>query len=650
MEITRRKFLKQSSAAGIAFSLYGFSNAFGSNERMINIHKNRRYKKCLVLGIDGLDQQILTRLMQDNKLPNFTKLANQGTFTALGTSNPAMSPVAWSNIASGVGPEYHGIFDFLHRNPATYTPYLSLRNSSSGLLGTKYRKARQCNAFWNYTSDADIPTTVIRWPVTFPAEKVNGRFLSGLGTPDLLGGEGQYYYYTTKVISSDDPSPHNIISVNWQGRIIRTILQGPAIGRGKYAKSALIINKKSSNAASITLGDAPVIEAERNHWTQWVKISFSIGLRRIYGMVRFLLLESEPDLKLFVSPINLVPGNQTFEFTYPEEFGRQLEEKTGAFHTLGMPEMIHPLSHKRYGFDEFLEQVKIIENERTEMFLGELEQFENGLLAFVFDHTDRLQHALWSTRDVHHPSYDKKEANLYGDVINRMYEQTDDVLGKAMKRTDRQTLLFVLSDHGFGSFRRQVHLNRWLIENNYMHLKECDQRQGKGLFEDVDWEKTKAYATGFASMYINMTGREGCGIIEPGAKYNELCREIASRLGNLIDPKKGNMVVRRVYRSDEVFTNSPLTRTGPDLLVGLNPGYRFSWQTALGAAPAKLIEDNTSKWSGDHIFDPSFMSGVLLSNIKIDINNPRGIDIAPNILKYFNLKPPAYMTGKSLSI
>ena len=649
VKMTRRKFLKKTTAVGAALTLYSFSKKSLGWEKM-NIKKRRQnYKRFIILGMDGLDPKIITGLIKNNKLPNFTRLANQGTFVPLCTSNPTMSPVAWSDIATGVGPGYHGIFDFLHRDPENYMPYISLRKSSTGIFGTRYRKARQCDGFWRYTSDAGIPTTVIRWPVTFPAEKVTGRFLSGLGVPDLLGSEGQYFYYTTETITKIDPSPHSVIHVVWEdGNIIRTILKGPMAGRHKYTELPLAIKRENSNSVTIDLADAPIIEAHCDKWTPWIKIAFKVGLWHVRGIVRFLLLESKPNLRLFVYPINIDPSNQAFSMTYPADFGQQLEDTIGTFHTLGMPEMVHPLSHQRYGFSEFLSQIETISNERTEMFLSELDRFEKGLLAFVFDHTDRVQHAFWATRDMQHPVYNEKEAELYCNVINEMYLEMDNILSKALKRADNGTALFIVSDHGFASFRRQVHLNRWLIENGYMHLRESDDREGSGLFGDVDWQKTKAYAMGFASIYINLTGREGGGVVKQGSEYDELCKAIATKLESLVDPDNGSPVIHRVYHNSQIYNNGPLIDKGPDILVGLKPGYRFSWQTALGAAPIKLVEDNTSKWSGDHIFDPIFMSGILLSNVKINTQNPRGVDIAPTVLNCFALTQPEHMTGKSL--
>ena len=649
MKLTRRKFLRKTSAVGAAFGLNSFMNTLGGCKNMNIKNKKQLFKRCIVLGMDGLDHSLLTQLIKGGKLPNFARLAEKGSYTKLVTSNPAVSPVAWSNIATGTSPECHGIFDFLHRKPKTYTPYLSLRKSHTGLLGTKYKTARNCDGFWKYTSDAGIPTSVIRWPVTFPAEKVNGRFLSGLGTPDVLGSEGQYTYYTTELFSENDPNPDVVNRVVWEDNSIWTFLRGPITNRNEYSKLPLVLKKLSPDSVTIRLADAAIIEAHRRRWTPWIKVAFKVGLRRIHGMVRFLLMETEPHLKLFISPVNMDPSNQAFPITWPAEFGRQLEKEIGPFHTLGMPEMVHPLSYNRYGFDEFLSQVGIIASQRTAMFSNELESFSDGLLAFVFDHTDRMQHAFWAMTDKMHPAYNEAEAKLYGNIIGDTYQQMDEIVGKAMQKIDDETALFVISDHGFGSFRRQVHLNRWLIKNGFMQLKGGNDKEGGGLYKDVDWQKTKAYALGFASVYINLTGREGCGIVKAGLEYEKLCKEIAVKLIEFVDHEKSSAVVHKVYSKNRSITASRLVNdNSPDLLLGLKPGYRFSWQTALGGAPTKLIEDNTSKWTGDHIFDPSFVPGILLSNLTINTNKPGGLDIAPTVLECFGMPKPEHMKGVSL--
>jgi predicted AlkP superfamily phosphohydrolase/phosphomutase len=646
--MARRRFLQVTTATGLNL----FMNTSGRTDTMANrLTTEPRFERCIVLGMDGLDPRVVAALMKENKLPNFAKLANDGTFGPLQTSNPVMSPVAWSDMASGAGPGYHGIFDFLHRNPKDYMPYISLRKSSDGIFGTRYERARQVDGFWRYTSDAGLPTTVLRWPVTFPPEKVNGRFLSGLGVPDLLGTEGQYTFYTTEPIAKDDPSPHNVVQVRWEqaeAGTVRTVLKGPMIGRGRVAEVPLIVRMRSPDTGSLELGSGPAAEIRRREWTDWIGITFRAGLSRIRGMVKLLLLEAEPQFRLLVSPIHLDPANPAFDLSCPADYTRSLYDRIGAFHTLGMPEMVHPLSHRRYGFDEFLAQVQTVRTERRKMFLSELELFDKGVFAFVFDHTDRIQHAFWATRDPDHPMYDAIEAQSYGRVIEDMYGEMDGCLGEAIKRTDGRTLFMAVSDHGFGSFRRQVHLNRWLVNNGFMRLKELQDAEGRGLFQDVNWDGTQAYAVGFSSIYLNVSGREGGGIVKRDEQSRLLLDEIASKLQTLVDPRNGGRVIHAVYRSSEIYAGCPLVDQGPDLVVGFEPGYRASWQTALGGAPAVLVEDNRSRWSGDHIFDPDLMPGIILSNAKLDGQPYRGVDIAPTILGCLGLAKPGHMTGRDL--
>ncbi|MCK4915983.1 MAG: alkaline phosphatase family protein, partial [Candidatus Eisenbacteria sp.] len=82
-------------------------------------------KRVLVLGIDGMDWLITTRMLDEGKLPHFRALANEGGFSPLLSSIPPQSPVAWSNFITGADPGGHGIFDFVHRDRETYLPYLS---------------------------------------------------------------------------------------------------------------------------------------------------------------------------------------------------------------------------------------------------------------------------------------------------------------------------------------------------------------------------------------------------------------------------------------------------------------------------------------------------------------------------------------------
>ena len=56
----------------------------------------------------------------------------------------------------------------------------------------------------------------------------------------------------------------------------------------------------------------------------------------------------------------------------------------------------------------------------------------------------------------------------YANVLRDLYIQMDGLVGRVMKETDDQTVLMVLSDHGFKPFRRAVELDRWLQQNGYL--------------------------------------------------------------------------------------------------------------------------------------------------------------------------------------
>jgi predicted AlkP superfamily phosphohydrolase/phosphomutase len=255
----------------------------------------------------------------------------------------------------------------------------------------------------------------------------------------------------------------------------------------------------------------------------------------------------------------------------------------------------------------------------------------------------------WATRDPRHPLYDKEYAVRYGHVIDDYYRKMDNILGKLLEKTDDETALMVFSDHGFTTFRRSVHLNSWLVQNGFMKLKKeipKDDKEGGALFQYVDWGRTKAYALGFGSIYLNLKGREKQGIVTQGNEAEKITNNIISSLVELKDPENGQPAVRRVYGRDEVYSGNQ-TEHAPDMVVGFEDGYRSSWQTAIGGAPSGLMEDNLKKWSGDHIVDPSLVPGILLTNFKLANTHPSITDLAPTVLTIFNLSSSG-MEGKPL--
>lgn len=204
----------------------------------------------------------------------------------------------------------------------------------------------------------------------------------------------------------------------------------------------------------------------------------------------------------------------------------------------------------------------------------------------------------------------------------------------------------VISDHGFTSFRRGVNLNRWLLENGYLALRPGADGTVEWL-RDVDWSRTRAYALGLTGLYLNVRGREGQGIVEPGAEAAALKAELIERLTGLMDGEKGEVGIREAFDPAKLY-HGPYLENAPDLLIGYNHGYRVSWDCATGVVAGPVFEDNRKAWSGDHCVDPRLVPGVLFCNRAIQAPDPALVDIAPTALWLFGLEPPAYMDGKVL--
>jgi predicted AlkP superfamily phosphohydrolase/phosphomutase len=134
----------------------------------------------------------------------------------------------------------------------------------------------------------------------------------------------------------------------------------------------------------------------------------------------------------------------------------------------------------------------------------------------------------------------------------------------------------------------------------------------------------------------------------PGKEADQVRAELIKELRRWNDPGTGKPVVRNVYRREEVYKGERLEEA-PDLVVGFHPGYRASWQTALGAAPTgAAVVANEESWSGDHLVDAPCVPGTFLSNIRCAGQAPSLVDIAPTILRVFNVPASDSMDGRPL--
>lgn len=529
---------------------------------------------------------------------------------------------------------------------------------------------RQGDPFWKVLGDAGKHVRVMRMPVTFPPEPFpHGEMLSGLGTPDLSGRIGKPFYFTSELFfqpRGGNEVSIEIVELEDNKGTLTTEIKGPPNKlfpkQSEYIKIPMSITvAPDKSKVDIAVSDAQ-LALKPGEWSPWVRFVFPFNpLIKVTGIGRFRVLSVEPEVRIYLSPIQFDPSNlpPIFDVTAPRAFAGELAGRFGLFKTIGW--MIDTWSIKGGTIDDQ------VFHEDTDFTIAEEEKILAGLLeddwdvyVHYFEFTDRVQHVMWHHTDPQHPLYTEEGHARYGDSILKAYQQMDRIVGKVMERVKTMgpgTTLLVASDHGFAPWRRTMNYNTWLATEGYLVLKGQSGHQANledlfdqgQFFQDVDWSKTRAYAMGLGNIYVNLAGREGQGIVQPGAEYDALVREIRAKLPQYVDPQNGEHPVAYVFTRDEAYgTYDPALI--PDLFPSNAAGYRVGWQDSLGIVARSIVEPNLDVWSADHCsVYPPLVDGILFANRKLDLSQkPYMADIMPTLLSIYGVSPTAKLDGRSL--
>jgi predicted AlkP superfamily phosphohydrolase/phosphomutase len=611
-------------------------------------------KKVIVIGLDGLEPSIVERMLDRNELPNLNKLRTSGSYSRLATTYPAQTPVAWSSFVTGTNPGGHGIFDFIRRDPATYQPDIALSHferPKSMLSQPRVVNRRQGIPVWQRLTDAGIPSIVLRCPCTFPPETLNGRMLAGVGVPDLRGSQSKGTFYTQDRgvrAQENEQVVHLGSGTDLKTRIIgpRNTRQSPATDTGcdirvEADRDRLVIHTGGSPAR---------IEILRGAWSEWVRFKFKLSmLQSVNGIARFYARKITPQVEFYVSAVNFDPAAPMFPVSSPGEYARELDEKLGPFSTLGMAEEHNGLNNGRIDEAAYLRQCDLVLEERERLMRFELARFQEGLFFMVFDTPDRVQHMLWRFLDAGHPGFDHDLSAELAARLEGHYRRCDALLTPVIDAADGDTLVIVLSDHGFNTFRRSFDTNTWLWQNGLLAFNGNGKPPAEAVesFASVDWSRTYAYAVGLGGIYLNFKDRERDGILVEGAETERVRRAIREGLPSVKDEAAARNPVRSVSSKEEIYRGA-FTSAAPDLLVNFSPGYRVSWQSAMGQFQDGLIEDNLRRWSGDHIIDPEAVPGILFANRPLRGELANILDMAPTILSWLGVKAGVGLEGRPL--
>lgn len=672
-KLPRRAFLQRSAAAltGLGAAVYlpnlpRFHRAVRSQSVPSggpHLRSGGSARKVICIGMDGMDPKLLERFIAEGSMPTFKQLMQNGSYSKLRTTMPPQTPVAWSSFISGTDPGGHGIFDFIHRDPKKFEPYLSTSRSfdakrkitvgdySIPIGAGHVELMRRGPVLWSVLEEHGIPATVFQIPSNFPVVDGTSKTISGVGTPDLRGAYGAATLFVEEAFPHAERLSSQVKRVTPIEHVFSCPISGP--------KNSFRTDRKTSTAVmkvyrdperpnvKIELGDHELVLKE-GEWSEWTPLTFELlgQFATISGMVRIFVKHVHPHLRIYVSPINVDPMSPALPISSPPDYSRELSQAVGRFYTQGFPADTKSLSESVLSDEDYFSQAKIVLDENFAALDYQLKNFDEGFFFFYFSNLDQNTHMFWRTMDPSHPLYDPQASPAIKGAVKYFYNRMDEALRMVVDKVDSSTTLIVLSDHGFVPFTREFNLSSWLVDQGYTAVNSRRTMQQMKFFEQVDWLDTSAYALGLNGLYLNIAGRDRHGSV---ARHEvaKLKHEIIEKLQQAVDPRTDQRAVSAAYDAEKIFSPNYLA-VAPDILVGYAPGYRISDEAAFGQFPEEIFNERTDKWAADHCIYPDAVPGVLISNRSISAENPALWDLAPTILNEFGIEPPSSMTGKKI--
>ena len=526
-----------------------------------------------------------------------------------------------------------------------------------------------------------------------------------MGTPDLLGTQGEFLCFRENMSEAKDTvAGGRFFRLDVENNHTVAVIEGPEnylldVPEGetppKMTVELKIVRDPVEDALTVEVGKmerpsedndsigsssqepAQWIGGEKRllkegEWSDWIPIVFETGLpastvvnavgmpTSLNSIIRLYVREVHPYIDIYVSPLQIDPSNPANPVSYPLEWSAELAKLTGVggMYTTGIPEDTKALRSRpsaktldgermQTALDEdaFLGMAHELVEERTKQYHDALANFKAGFLYYYFGHTDQLAHVFYRDMDPLHPGRKPEQEGRYTNIIFQTYEEMDQRIGEALEIMDDNDVLVVMSDHGFSSFRYGFNVNNWLVEKGYMSVKDMGRSGRRQALRNVNYDRTRVYAVGINCLYINLKGREKHGIV-PKEESRRLMEEVAAELEQLRD-EDGTKVIEKVYFTFDEYPNAD-PDIAPDMMIGYRRNYRGSWATALGGIGRGLFEDNKDRWSGDHCIAANLVPGVILSNMKLAVDDPELSDLGPALLQIFGIKPPESMVQRNI--
>lgn len=368
----------------------------------------------------------------------------------------------------------------------------------------------------------------------------------------------------------------------------------------------------------------------------------------------------------------------------PKGLVEELSARFGRYtHT---KEIINPsrISHELRKYNTLMSNIK--KKLKAVQFIREREDWDLFMTSFGEAHY--ANHLFFHHFNKSHWAYDPKKATRLSDALPNIYSELDSALATLLKGVSDRATIFIVSVHGIATNYSANHLmpsvleklgfqaradqnndpgnlsektllqglrnliptqirdfiNDWIVPQSF-HDKMLSQQ----FSSSIDWQKTKAFFLpishfqGFIS--INLKGRELCGVVQPGAEYEEICNQICDELKLLVNPETGKPAIREVIRASQIFPGENLYNLPEIIIQWAEDGLINQLQhPKFGLISERRHDLRKTQHSGEGFM---IAAGKHINKAAI-LNRVSSLDLAPTILYLMGQSIPDYMDGRVL--
>lgn len=339
------------------------------------------------------------------------------------------------------------------------------------------------------------------------------------------------------------------------------------------------------------------------------------------------------------SPVNgcmvtcFLTPDTSCNYTYPSDLKNEVEHITNGY-------MLDVENFRTDNKRPIIKSVYEMTGKRFKLARNFVQNKEWDFFMMVEMGPDRLHHAFWRYYDKTHPKY--QPDHEFENVIFDYYEYLDKEVGDFISLLDKDTAIFVVSDHGVKKMDGGICINEWLINNGYLKLINYPDKITPLNNRNIDWNKTMAWGEGgyYGRVFINVKDREPNGVVAK-QNYENFRNELAKKLEDLRD-ESGKCIRTKAFKPEDIYTTC--NNIPPDLIVYYGD---LAWRSigSVGHDTIWADENDTGPDDANHAQHGIF----IMKDGKGNSGKRDGLhitDVAPTILSCMGIDVPSSMEGK----